>query len=308
MYERGETFTHAATVRNFSTKAKENPDTITITITSPDGTILVTAASMVSDSITAGDYTYNYDIPANALYGEYKVEVDSTIDSAVTTGLEHFVVFSWDMVHKIRRYSGIEKTSVKDDDVAGIGLEAYHEVMDDVYEYHRGITGICDPDYGVMFNGTNTVIRTKHTPIADHDFDGYVYGTGNISRESDWVDITGYWYDSDYAKHETKVTVTDNVSGRITVTQTDDSAIPSTHQGVYFEYWVEWESFNGKILKDAIAYLASHNLILRMTELHNATAADLPSNQRKIELNLNRFERKYEKLLDMISKPAMEGV
>jgi len=51
---------------------------------------------------------------------------------------------------------------------------------------------------------TNTVIRTRHTPIADHDFDGYVYGTGNISRESDWVDITGYWYDSDYAKHETK--------------------------------------------------------------------------------------------------------
>lgn len=307
MYERGETFAHAATIRNFTTKAKEDPDTITITITSPDGVVLVNAESMVSDGVT-GEYAYNYNIAADALYGEYLVEVDSVKNGSTTTGLEHFIVFSWDVVYKIRRYSGIEKTSVKDDDIVGIGLESFHEVMDDVYEYYKDVEPICDPDYGVLFNGTNTVVRTKHTPIADHDFDGYVYGTGNISRPTDWVDISGYWYDSDYARHEAKITVNDSVSGRVTVTQTDDNPIPSTHKGVYFTYWIEWNSFNEHILRDAVAYLASHNLILRLTELHTATAADLPSNQRKIELNLSRFNRKYEKLLDMISKPAMDGV
>ena len=307
MYERGETYTHFVTVRNYDSTAKENPDTIKITITAPDDVVLVNAASMTSDG-TTGEYYYNYAIPADALYGEYIVEVDSTKDSSVTTEKTHFVIFSWDVVRKIRQYSGVGKESVGDDDVAGIALEAFRETVDEIYEYHFKESPMIDPDYGVLFNGSNTVVRTKYGDIADHDFDGYVYGTGNLSRNTDWLDITGYWIDSDYAKHDAKITVNDSITGRITVTQNDSSAIPNDHNGVYMTYWTEWSTYNKRLMKDAIAYLSAHHLLLRMMEAHRATAADLPSNQRKIEMNMNRFQDKYYQILEKIAKPIAEGV
>lgn len=308
MYERGETFSHAVTVRNYTSTAKENPDSIKITITAPDDVVLVSAVAMTSDGATAGDYLYNYNIPADALYGEYTVEVDTVKGGSTTTEKNHFIVMPWDVVDKIRTYSGVNKESVADDDVATIAFEAYRELLDDVYIYHSYETLVQDPDYCALFNGTNTVVRTRYTHIADHDFDGEVYGIGNISRNTDYIDVAGYWIDSDYARHTIKVTVNDSITGRVTITQTDDTPIPSTHQGVFVRYWTEWKTFNNRLLKDAVAYLAAHHLLLKMTDAHTATAADLPSNQRKIELNLLRFENKSNQIMEKISKPKCEGV
>jgi len=308
MYERGETFSHSVTVRNPKTTAKENPDTIAITITAPDDIVLVNAASMVSDGINVGEYTYNYDISNTALYGEYHVEVDAVKDSSVTTSKTNFIVMSWEVVNMVRRYSGITKESVSDDDIAGIALETFREVADDIFIYHNYESPVCDPNYDVLFDGSNTVVKSKYNHIADHDFDGYVYGIGNLSRNTDSTDVAGYWLDSSYAKQTAKITVTDAVTGRMTITQTDDTAIPSTHNGVFIRYWTEWSTYNKKLFMDAVAYLAAHHLILRMTESHKATIADLPSNQRKIELNLTRFEGKYYRIREKIAKPYGEGV
>ena len=308
MYERGETFSHFVTVRNYTSTDKENPDSIKITITAPDDVVLVNALGMTSDGATVGEYWYNYNIPADALYGEYAVEVDTVSGTSTTTERGHFIVIPWDIVDKIRTYSGVNKESVSDDDVATLAFEAYGELLEEAYIYHTYESPICDPDYCALFNGTNTVVRAKHTPIADHDFDGEVYGIGNVSRNTDYIDVAGFWLDSDYAKHEATITVNDSVTGRITITQSDGTAIPSTHTGVYIRYWSEWEMFNNRLLRDAAAYLASHNLLLKMTDAHTATAADLPSNQRKIEISLNRFERKCNQIMEKISKPLCEGV
>jgi hypothetical protein len=308
MYERGETLSHAVTVRNFTTTAKENPESIKITITSPDDIVLVSAASMVSDGVTVGEYIYNYTIPETAIYGEYTIEVDTVKSSSTTTSKHNFMVMSWEVVNMIRRYSGITKESVSDDDIVGIALEVYREVADDVFIYHDYESPTCDPNYDALFDGSNTIVRSKYTHIADHDFDGQVYGIGNLSRNTDWIDVAGYWIDSTFAKQTAKITVTDKVTGRMTITQTSGVAIPSTHNGVYIRYWTEWNTFNSRLFMDAIAYLAAHHLILRMTEAHKATIADLPSNQRKIELNLTRFEAKYYKIREQIAKPYGEGV
>jgi hypothetical protein len=307
MYERGETFAHATSVRNYTTTILENPDSIKITITAPDGTILIDSIAMVNTG-SVGSYLYNYNIPSDALYGEYIVEVDTVKTGSTTTAKTNFIVMSWEVVNAIRRYSGITKESVSDDDVAGIALEVYREVADDVFIYHDYESPICDPNYDALFDGSNTVVRSKYTHIADHDFDGYVYGIGNLSRNTDWIDVAGYWIDSTYAKQTAKITVTDKVTGRMTITQESGVAIPNTHNGVYIRYWTEWDTFDRRLFMDAIAYLAAHHLILRMTEAHKATIADFPSNQRKIELNLNRFENKYYRILEKIAKPYGEGV
>jgi hypothetical protein len=208
----------------------------------------------------------------------------------------------------VRRYSGITKESVNDDDIAGIAIEVYREVADDIFIYHDYESPTYDPEYNTLFDGTSTIVRSKYTHIADHDFDGQIYGIGNLSRNTDWIDVAGYWIDQDYAKHTAKITVTDPVTGRMTITQTNNTAIPSTHNGVYIRYWTEWYTYNKRLFMDAIAYMTAHHLILRMTESHKATIADLPSNQRKIELNLNRFENKFYKIREMIAKPHGEGV
>ena len=274
-----------------------------VTIISPCGTTLVNEQAMTNDA--TGQYSYAYSLITDCEYGEYRVLYNLTNGTTRTLMSNSFFVFRTDLINKVRSYSGIGVKSVNDEDLARITLDALREACDEVFLFHHDEKPIADPDYGVTFNGTNTVVRTRCGNLADHDFDGHVYGYGANPCSGD---ITGYWYDSDYVRHTAKITVNDSISGRITLTKTDDSAIPSNNQGVYISYWTEWESYNENIFEDAVAYLAAHHLILRMTDLHSATAADLPSNQKKIELNLERFKNKYEALRNKISKPYCDGV
>jgi len=49
----------------------DDADTVTITITDPAGTVVVNGVAMVNES--TGIYTYNYDIPSDAVLGVYTV-------------------------------------------------------------------------------------------------------------------------------------------------------------------------------------------------------------------------------------------
>jgi hypothetical protein len=308
IYERGETIVFDIEIRAFPSGTLTNCTNVNVTVTNPCDNEILSAQSMASDA--TGEYFYNYDIAADARYGEYEILYTAVDADGVTTReTTSYIIFPNDIVNKIRAYSGVSLASVSNETIARIGIEALRECLDDVFVLHKNEKAIYDPDYGTLFNGTNTVVRLACTPIADHDFDGNVYGSAQITDCDDWVDVSGYWYDEDYTRHCALVTVNDCVSGRITVTQADGvTAIPNTHNGVYFKYWHEWRTFNEKILKDAIAYLAAHHLVLRMTDLHHATAADLPSNQRKIELNLKRFKDKYDELFELISEPRIAGI
>lgn len=304
VYERGETCVFDIDIRAIPEGTKTVMSDVSLTVTDPCGTVLLNEQSMASDG--TGEYVYRYTLPASAVYGQYDVTYEATDTSGyVTKKRNTLFIFRFDLINKIRSYSGVTKESVNDEDIAKIAMDATRECLEEVYEFHKDEKPTCDPDYGVMFNGTNKVVRTRCGRIADYDFNGSVQGYGANPCTGD---ISGYWYDSDYARHDAKIVVNDSISGRITLTQDDDSAIPNNHKGVYITYHTEWESFNEKILEDAIAYLASHHLILRMTDLHRATAADLEINEKKLELNLNRFKHKYEILIEKISRPRCDGI
>lgn len=301
IFQRNETLVHKITFRNDS-GTLVSPTTAKITITNPCGVVVVDAVDMTEES--TGKYQYSYLIPADSKYGRYLISVSAT-DVIVSVFDDSFVVFSWQLLSRVRQISAINKESVDDDDLAEICMTTVDEVLSEIYSYHYHISPKCDPDISVLFDGTNKIVRTKHGNLADKDYDGVVQGkTDNVCS----LDVTGYYIDSDYAKHDVYVSVTDSVIGKITVTKTDGTAIPSTNNGVFLTYWTEYESFNIEIMENAIAYLTAHHLILRLTDLHSATVADLPANQKKIEMNLRRFYYKYENLLERIRQPMFGGV
>ncbi len=302
IYEREETYDYDIEIRD-EDGILIDPDTVKITITDPNGDDLVSLANMTQDD--TGKYSYNYDIPATAEYGEWTTVVTATsAATTVTKFRSNFFVFRFNIINKIRRFSGVGKESISDEDISEIGMEALKEGLEEVFDYHKDVKPICDPDYGVLFNGSNKVVRTPHRYLADYNFDGEV-STNTLTGEGD---VTGWWYDSDYDRDYILISVTNEDSGRISITDSGGSAIPADHNGVYLSYHTRWETYNEKLFEDAVAYLAAHNLILRMTEAHQATAADLPSNQKKIELNLRRFHYKYREIMNKISKPLIEGV
>jgi hypothetical protein len=276
-----------------------------VTLIAPDGTILLNNVIMTHG--TTGRYSHKYDFTSSAKYGAYDITYKSIdTDGTITKERSSLFLFRYDIIRKIRKYSGITKVSISDEDIAEIAMESMEETLEEVYEFHHGEEPMCDPEYGVLFNGTNKIVRTKYNNLADYDFDGFVYGQANLSSASD---ITGYYIDSNHAKQECHISVNDAITGRITVTKSDNvTAIPSDNNGVFISYWIAWESFNEKILLSAICYLAAHNCLLRLIDLNRATAADLPSNQKKMELNIKRFEEKYEILMEKITKPRCDGV
>jgi len=66
------------------------PDTITITITNPSGTVKVNGATPTASS--TGKYYYNYDVPASPTEGRWVIEWQVTDDSATTIVRDYFEV------------------------------------------------------------------------------------------------------------------------------------------------------------------------------------------------------------------------
>ena len=79
-----------------------------------------------------------------------------------------------------------------------------------------------------MWNGTNTVFKTRKTPIADVNGDGIVSG----NAVECYQDVDAWWVDSNGAYQDATVAVTNSFSGAITITQTGGAAIPSNATGV----------------------------------------------------------------------------
>jgi hypothetical protein len=299
VHEREETYFHNVTIRD-ENGTKTDPTDVNITITNPHDTVVVNDQNMTKDAV--GEYSYTYNIPANATFGVYVVVVKATDTSGnVTLYTSDFVVYRWNVIEEVRRTSGINQKTIDDDDIAEQALDVLREIAEDIYEQHKDVTFKADPDTGYLFNGTNTEVRTQHRYLADHDGDGNVTGLKN-------GDISGWYLDKDYERQDLKITVDDAEEGKVTVTKAAGGAVPKDNNGVYCTYWTEYPTFNDTLFRKAIAYMVSHEIILRMTDLHRATAADLPSNQRKIELNLNRFEHKYKKIIEKIRQPMCGGV
>lgn len=284
--------------------APTSPSLVTISITDPCGNALIT--NQVMTEVSTGVFDYGYAIQSAATYGEYTVEISTTTYTMVK--LYDFYVFPWNIIPRIRRKSGIEEyKSIADHDLALIAWAAYEKVLARTFITHFDETPVADPDYCKLFNGTNTVVRTKYGYLADHDGDGIISGA-TTSKACDG-DICGYWYDSDYARHDCTIVVNDSTSGRITVTQNDGvTAIPNTNQGVYISYWTRYKTWQLRLFRSAVEYLAAHEVVLRFDELDRATLADLQSNKQVFLADPNRLEKEYLKSMEDIRQPSFGGV
>jgi len=280
------------------------PNTVKIYIYDKCGNTLVNGGSMVTDS--SQYYYYEYSIPTNCLYGEYTVKVVATdIDGDRSHFDDYFYVFPWNIVHDVRRYSGVtSKKSINDHDIAAIIWEAYNEALEEVYDYHHNEWPNCNPDDGKWFDGTNTVFETKSSPIADKDGDGAVQGWGEASCGTD---IWGWWKDSDGDCHKLKITVNESHCGKITITQLNGNAIPSDNKWVHICYHTEWETYNERMFRFAVAYLAAYKCIEAFKALDRATMADLHSNKDSIYASKNRMMNQYRKAIGKVKRPNISG-
>jgi hypothetical protein len=306
VYERSETYISDIEIRMPDTGVLRSPPTdVQITIYDPCGTALVSDANMTEDD--EGEWSYQYTIPAAAEYGQERIDIKATAtDSSITIFRDDFFVFSYDLINRARRYSGINKKSASNEDVALICNDALRETINDITIKRKNEVPICDPDIGKLWDGSNTTFRLKNTPIVDFNYDGDILGSGETFCTPD---VEGYWIDADYVKHDAFVKSIDEITGRCTIVQDDGvSAIPADAVGIYCTYYTRSYEYNENTFKEAVAYLAAHHLILKLTDLHNATMADLPSNQKKLEINLRRFKTKYKEAIDRIREGTCGGI
>jgi hypothetical protein len=302
IYERTSNYFVHLTIRDvISPHATSSPSSVTISITDPCGDGLIADAAMTSAG--SGIYTYDYLIASTAPYGKYTVEISTT--TYIMSKLYDYYVLPWNCIRDVRRYSGIsDKKSISDEDLAGIAWQSYLEVLDEIFEQHFEEEPVSDPDVGVTFNGSNTTVRTRCKNIADMNGDGAVTGYG---EQSCGTDITGYWFDVNYGHNLCNITVVSAVSGRITVTQTDGTAIPANNRGVYLTYWTRYRTYNETLFREAVSYLAAHKISKSFNELDKSTLVDIERNKMMFLADPNRLLKIYEGIRDKIRRPMIGG-
>ena len=299
VFECSETYTHRIRIRD-ADGVLVFPTTVRFNLYDMCNHQLVTDGAMATDA--EGTYAYEYDIPDDCLYGEYAIKVVAT-DASGSKSIfsDSFYVFPWKCLSQIRSVSGIgERKSIDDDDLARISWDAYQEVLAEIYEYHDWEKVKMDPDVNLSFNGTNKIFRIKvcnYDEIADRYGDGQVTGWGETSCATD---VDGYWTDSDFARHQLKITVIDTITGRVTLEQTDGTAIPANHQGVRVKYFTKSEMWDERLLRKAVCLLGAHEVTQRFNEIDRVSLADIESNKAVFLANPNRLEKLYKKTLSKI--------
>ena len=302
VYQRGESYYHWITFRDRD-NVLYTPTTILITITDPCGVVKVNGSAMVNDSI--GVYYYAYDIPVDGVYGKWDVKVVATDGGDDSVFKDKIYLLPWDAVEQVRELSGItSKKSIDDDTIARIIWESYGEALEKVHKLRKNETFLCNPDTGDWIDGTNKVFKVKNSPIADYNGDGDVSGADGTNCTSD---ITLLWKDVDGNCHEGKVTVNEPECGKVTLTQSDDSALPSDLCWAKVTYHTEWYSFSTTLFRKAVSYLAAYECLIRFTELKGTTQADLNPNVVKFNVRRKTLQAKYTSIMRLIKKPVVSG-
>jgi len=304
IYSRAESYVHRLLILDRDDNPVYPPNVTFYLYDSCSSLMNAGGTSMTTDA--SNYFQCIYSIPPNAKYGEYTIQVIA-IDSFGEVAIfdDYLYIFPWNIVHDVRKHSGItSKKSISDHDISAIIWEAYNEALDEVYEYYANDIPNCNPDDGKWFDGVNTIFETKHGPIADRYGDGTVKGWG---EESCSTDIDGWWKDSDGNCHRLKITVNDAHCGKITITQLDGTAIPSDNEWVRINYWTEYHTYNERIFRFAVSYLAAYKVIEAFKTLDKATLADLDSNEKSIELSKERMLKQYKKAMNKVKKPNISG-
>ena len=302
IYERGETFSHWVTIRD-GDQQKVDPASVALTITDPCGNVVLNSQAM--NNSETGIYYYDYEISSTASYGRYTTQVKSTAAASQIGIIEsEFFIMPWKAEKDIRRKMGLADTKDIDDaDLSHFAWSSYVEGLRTLYKHYKDVSPAPNPASGALFDGSNTSFKTRHYPLGDSNGDGSVLGNSDSCKK----DVDVYWYNSDGARQTGIVSVSNYLSGEITITQSDTSAIPADNEGVYLEYWVEPKAYDEFIFREAVAYLGAHYVQNRLEERKHISVADINSNQKVIFKNPKRYYNEYRRLMKLISRPKIGG-
>ena len=300
VYQRGETYVHRIDIRNRAGQLI-TPTTIKENIYDQCGHYLVQAQSMTSDAV--GKFFYNYTLSSTATYGRYYSKVTSTDASGnISTFKDEFYILPWDGVADVRQTMGlVEAKSMDDDTIANSLWNSYQYALRDAFIYHDEAPG-GNPDTGQGFDGSNTVFKAPHYPIAD------ITGDGVISNSCP-SDIMVIWTDENGAMHYGAVTVNNADFGEISIYQNDGtSAIPQDNQGVRLIYWSEPERYDEYLYQQAAVRLCCYELSKRLGSLNEITLAMITSNNPLIVLDPAMWMKEYKRYMRSNTGLVLGGV
>lgn len=304
VYERGETYVHRIKFWS-TTKAPVDPSKVSFSLYDPCGKTLVN--NVLMDHAAVGSYSYYYDILSTATYGKYQCLVTSmTATGEYDYEKSEFFILPWDVIPEVRDTMGVvEQKSITDDVIARVVWSCYGFALRDIYthvidEYPGG-----NVTTGAGFDGSNTEFQTMQYPIADINGDGVVTG----SKTSCATDISGYWIDVNGHYQTAKTAILQAEHGEIYIFQNDGvTAIPSTNQGVYLDYWIRPKSYTQDIFRSAVVRLTCFELSKRLQSLDQITLADIKSNNPVITIDPSMYFKEYRRYLGIVRGPVAGGV
>jgi hypothetical protein len=181
-----------------------------------------------------------------------------------------------------------------------LAWNAYEETLREIYELHTDETPLSDPTSGLYLDGVNTHFKVRNYPIADIGGDEIVEGNDVATIHESDLDF--YYTDSIGDVYNGMIRVIDEKSGVVALTDLAGNPLPSDTRALKITYYSESPNYNQDLMREAVAYLASHKAIIAFKSLDKATLADLQSNR---ETESNRFLKRYEDLIEQIGFPMI---
>lgn len=291
VYNRGESYIQKVTIRD-ENNALFDPDEVEWVVTNPKGEVV---AQGQMTKISTGIYKASYDIPNNALYGEYYVKISMIVtDTSTTIEEDEFFVLPL-RLEKARQISGIDENSISDKTFSQLLWYSYQLALKETLIYRYDEIPQVSPE-GKYIDGTNKIFKVSNPPIADANGDGVI----------DEEDISGIWIDKDYNVNVVKCTVINAREGIITLTRADNSPLPSDTKKVRIDYYQKPACWDDDIFNEAVLYLASHLAQMRLKEPSKITIADLTSNRLFLEERGNDYYYVYKKLIRNLTGGVFE--
>ena len=302
VFQRGETFVARTSIRDRIGELT-TPTTTKISIYDPCNITLVSSVSMTVD--TVGQYFYNYNLSSSATYGRYTTRIETLTSGNTTYQYGKFFIMPWDGVLDVRQTMGVhDSKSIDDDDISNILWNCYLYALRDVHTHHYKEIPIGNPDTGAGFDGSNISFQTRYYPIADINGDGIVRGN-NVSCATDmkvtWINSAGHMVNG-------TISVTQADNGEITITQVGGTAIPANNEGVYLDYWCQYEGFDAFLFQQAVVKLACHEISKRFASLTEITLANIRSNNPLIIIDPNMYWKEYQRYLKKNRSIIIGGV
>jgi len=269
------------------------PTLVTMSITFPCSNSVNVSGIMTNNS---GTWSKGWNIPSTATYGEYTVITVATVDTGTYKYVNSFYILPWNIIQQVRSISGIKQSNdIEDEDLAIICWNAYLEAKEKVFK--EVIHEKLKTDSSHCIDGSNKKFYAQNQHIvSDHI----------ICGESS---IYGYYKDNDSNIYDLTISITNADTGELSIADENGYALSNISAcDIYYNYRVKSHKYSEQLFKKAVAYLASHEVIIRFNELDKATLGDLNSNAPIILANPNRMLKQYKRTMKSIKKLLIGGI